>query len=94
MSPAVPETWEPRLRRYLRERHGEERECFSAGDFPCDQSIVIRSPDGSYSVFRYAFAIVDEAADEVAVFTEHRGYHVFTLVDAEVEKLRSTDPAD
>jgi hypothetical protein len=91
MSPAVPETWKPRLRQYLRQRHGEERDRLSADDFPPGQSVLIRFPDGSHVLFRYAFAIRDEAAGEVIVFTEHCGYHVFPLGDAEVEELRPSD---
>jgi hypothetical protein len=67
MSPVAPEAWKPRLRRYLRQRRGEERVRLSASDFPCDQSVLIRFPDGSHALFRYAFAIADEEAGEVAV---------------------------
>lgn len=89
MTPNVPEAWKARLREYLRKQRGEDRERLSAGDFPSDQSILIRFPDGSHALFRFAFAIADEAAGEVAVFTEHCGYHVFPAGDAEVETLRS-----
>ncbi|MFO0892700.1 MAG: hypothetical protein U0790_26600 [Isosphaeraceae bacterium] len=89
MTPTVPEAWKPRLRQYLRERCGVDRECLSAGDFPPDQSVLVRFPDGSHAHFRFAFAIADEAAGEVAVFTEHCGYHVFPSGDAEVETLKS-----
>jgi len=90
MSRVVPESWKPLLRQYLREKTGEERDRLSAGDFPCGQSVVIRFPDRSYVHFQYAFAIRDEQANEVAVFTEHCGYHVFPLGDTEVETLRSS----
>ena len=89
MTPIVPETWKQRLRQHLREHRGEERDRLSADDFPPDQTILIRFPDGSHVLFRYAFAIEDAASGEVAVFTEHCGYHVFPLGDAEVESLRS-----
>jgi hypothetical protein len=90
MAPVVPEAWKPRLRQYLRERRGEERDGLSAGDFSPGQSVRIRFPDGSHVHFQYAFAIRDEVAGEVIVFTEHCGYHVFPLGDAEVEELHST----
>jgi hypothetical protein len=90
MSPVVPEAWKPRLRQYLGQRRGEERDRLSAGDFSPGQSVFIRFPDGSHVLFRYAFAIRDEAAGEVLVLTEHCGYHVFPLGDAEVEELRSS----
>jgi hypothetical protein len=93
MRPVVPEAWKPRLRQYLRERHGEAREHLSAGDFPSGQSVLIRFPDGSHAYFRFAFAITDEAFGGVAVFTEHCGYHVFPAGGAEVEILQSIWPA-
>ncbi len=94
MTPVVPEAWKPRLSQYLRERRSEDRECLSAVDFPCGQTVFIRFSDGSHARFRYAFAIADEEAGEVAVFTEHCGYHVFPAGEAEVEILQSVRPED
>jgi hypothetical protein len=87
--PLVAEAWKARLRKYLRDRNGEDRDQLGATDFPSDQIVCIRFADGSHSMFRYAFAIRDEAAGEVAVFTEHCGYHVFPLGDADVEILNT-----
>ena len=53
------------------------------------QSVLIRFPDGSHALFRFAFAVADEAAGEVAVFTEYCGYHVFPAGDVEVETLQA-----
>src|SRR5688572_7668468 len=64
MRPWVPDDWKPRLRAYLRERCGEDRDRLSASDFPAGQSVVIRFPDGSHVLFRYAFAVPDEAGRE------------------------------
>lgn len=89
MRHTIPEDWKPRLRAYLRERYGEDREQLSASDFSNRESVIIRFPDGSQALFRYAFAIPDEASREVAVFTEHCGYHVFPLGDAELEVVQS-----
>lgn len=90
MPPVVPEAWKPRLREYLRKRTGEERDCLSAGDFPCGQSVLIRFPDRSHAHFQYAFAIRDERVGKVAVFTEHCGYHVFPLAGTEIETLQTS----
>jgi hypothetical protein len=89
----VPDDWKPRLREYLRERHGQDRDQLSAGDFSAQQSVVIRFPDGSQVLFRYAFALRNEAAQEVAVFTEHCGYHVFPLDDVKLEIVQAV-PTD
>jgi hypothetical protein len=74
---------------YLRARGSQERDQLSASDFSTGQSVIIRFPDGSQVLFRYAFAIPDENAQEVAVFTEHCGYHVFPMYDAELEVVQS-----
>ena len=90
MPPVIPEGWKPHLRRHLQARYGEGRDYLSAQDFPAGQSVFIRFPDGSHVSFRYAFALTDEARREVAVFTEHCGYHVFPLDDdAELETVQS-----
>jgi hypothetical protein len=89
MFPQVPETWKARLRQYIRERSGEDRDFLRAGDFSSRQSIHIRFPDGSFVFFRFAFALVDEPTGQVAVFTEHCGYHVFPAGEAELDVLQS-----
>lgn len=88
MPQVVPEAWKLQIRKHLR----EDRDRLSAGDFRSDQSITIRFPDGSFVLFRHAFALQDELGREVAVFTEHCGYHVFPVGEAEVEVLRSIWP--
>lgn len=85
MSRLIPEHWKPRLRQYLREQHGEERDSLNAGDFKSGQSVQIRFPDRSFVMFHYAFAITDEAIGEIAVFTEHCGYHFFPLFGTEIK---------
>lgn len=84
----IPEDWKLRLRAYLRERSGEDRDRLSASDFS-NQAVIIRFPDTSHVLFQHVFAIPDEAGREVAVFTEHCGYHVFPFVDAELEVIQS-----
>lgn len=75
----VPEEWKPRLRAYLYEKYGEERERLSAHDFRCNESVHLQFEDGSYAWFQFAFVIFDERSEECMVFTEHCGYHVFPV---------------
>ncbi|WP_435005637.1 hypothetical protein P12x_003452 [Tundrisphaera lichenicola] len=89
MTLTVPDALKPRPRQNLRKRRGEDCERLSASDFPPDQSVLIRFPDGSDALLRFAFAIADESAGDVAVFTEHCGYHIFPCGEAEVETLQS-----
>lgn len=89
MSREIPARWVDAVRRHIRETQGEERGHLMAFDFPAGQSIRLAFPDGSYAYFRYAFHLCDEARSEVAVFTEHCGYHFFPAYDLEIEVLQS-----
>lgn len=55
-------------------------------DFP-RASVQLQFEDGSTATFRYAFAVADVARGELAVFTEHCGYHVFPLAGTECEPV-------
>ncbi len=84
----VPDEWKPRLRAYLWRKCGEDRDRLSASDFSARQSVLVHFPDGSFALFRNAFAIPDEAGRAVMVFTEHCGYHVFPVGPDEVEVVQ------
>jgi hypothetical protein len=83
----IPDKWKAPLRQHLKERTGEDREKLSASDF--QSNVLLRFPDGSFAFFRYAFYLLDEGDGEVAVFTEHCGYHVFPLEELELELFQS-----
>ncbi len=76
----LPLRWQARLAEYLGSRH------ISAVDFPCGKMLKLGFPDGSQAQFLYAFAIQDPDHREIAVFTEHCGYHIFPLTDTEIEE--------
>jgi hypothetical protein len=67
----------------------EDRDQLSAGDFRGDQSVHLQFADGSFAMFRCAFAVLDEAGERCMVFTEHCGYHVFPVGADGVEVMRS-----
>jgi hypothetical protein len=75
----VLDEWKPRLRAYLRATFGEERDRLSAQDFRANQSVHLQFDDGSFALFRYAFAILEESGKRCMVFTEHCGYHMFPV---------------
>jgi hypothetical protein len=68
---------------------GEDRDQLSALDFSTRQSVHLRFDDGSFALFRYAFAVLDEACEQCMVFTEHCGYHVFPVGAGGVEVVRT-----
>lgn len=89
MSHEIPLRWQDAVRRHIRATQGEERDHLLAHDFPNGRSVRLAFPDGSYAFFRYAFHLRDEGGREVAVFTEHCGYHFFPAYDLEIEVLDS-----
>jgi hypothetical protein len=40
--------------------------------------VAVQYEDGSNMLFKYAFAVLDEKRNELAVFTEHCGYFVLS----------------
>ena len=85
----VPDEWKPRLRAHLRATCGEDRDRLSAHDFRGDQSVHMHFDDGSFALFHYAFAVLDEAGERCLVLTEHCGYHVFPVGAGGVRVVRS-----
>jgi hypothetical protein len=83
----LPERWAGKLKAYLREELGVNRETLSAEDF--HYSLKINFEDGSYAFFGYAFYLLDRDLNEVAVFTEHCGYHIFPLLGTNLELFES-----
>lgn len=83
----IPDRWRERVRQHVLATTGEARDHLLAFDFPAGKSVRLGFPDGSYAFFRYAFHLRDER--EVAVFTEHCGYHVFPAAEIDVEVLQS-----
>jgi hypothetical protein len=67
-----------------------QTEGLTAGDFPADTELAITFPDQSHATFRYAFFLVDPATRQVAVFTEHCGYHVFPAADITIVTVQRT----
>ena len=56
----------------------------SANDFNVYDYIVVNFCDHSNAKFWFAFYVVDEEKDLVAVFTEHCGYFVFRASSVQV----------
>lgn len=76
----LPDRWKVRLAGHLQAK-GRDR--LGASDFP--HHLMIRLCDGSEAKFNHAFALRDDSLDEVAVFTEHCGYHVFPGYETVIE---------
>jgi hypothetical protein len=82
----LPERWLIKLQNHLKETGSKYNE-LSANDFR--YNLKIQMSDGSNTFFHYAFYWIDENLKEVAVFTEHCGYHILTLIDTKLELIDS-----
>lgn len=47
--------------------------------------LKIEFADNSNAFFYYAFYLIAEDLKEVAIFTEHCGYHIFPFIDSKIE---------
>ncbi|MGI4885647.1 MAG: hypothetical protein ACRYFR_11870 [Janthinobacterium lividum] len=77
----LPERWKLKLQEYLIAKGSTRPEKLSASEFPSETTVSIQFEDGSHVKFRHAFVIEAPEFREVAVFTEHCGYHLFPLYD-------------
>ena len=86
----LPERWLRRLEEYTDDKYGADyryRGKLGATDFSTSSLVRVGFPDGSSAEFRFAFFIAAPDRYEVAVFTEHCGYHILPSVDLTIELL-------
>ncbi len=84
MPDPVPERFKPILRAQLLAEYGEDRDALHAGHFDSAQSVLVNYPDGSFALFKYAFALFDAKGESAMVFTEHCGYHLVSADGVQV----------
>jgi hypothetical protein len=84
----LPERWQNRLQAYLSEI-GVSTGHLSAYEF--SDHLKLNFADGSFAFFYYALELHDEALNEVAVFTEHCGYHIFPWKGTDMERMNSVE---
>ena len=84
----LPKRWAEKLKSYLTQQ-GSNHDSLLTSDF--NSEVRLRFEDGSRAFFRYAFFIKDKEQSEIAVFTEHCGYHIFPMLGTEVELVADGD---
>jgi len=80
----LPDRWKQRLSQYLKSL-GRDRTVLFSDDFPSGERLHLTFEDHSHLIFYRALMI--EAPEigpvgnegEIAVFTEHCGYHLFSM---------------
>jgi len=74
----LPIHWQQWVEQYAKEASNGKWDRLGASDF--GGSVKLRFSDGTFLMFEYAFYAIDVAKEELAVFTEHCGYHIFPLI--------------
>ncbi|MCP4379728.1 MAG: hypothetical protein GY794_26605 [bacterium] len=75
----LPERWKQKIREYLRSQGVEDRDELNAYDFFTEQVVKIKFEDDSYAELYYPLVIEAPEFNEAGVFTEHCGYHIFSM---------------
>ncbi len=75
----LPTHWQEWVRRWALENSGGKADRLGAAHFNANGCVKLLFQDGSYALFEHAFYAVDDVRNELAVFTEHCGYHIFPL---------------
>jgi len=65
------------IKDYLSNKGESHRVKLNLSDFALNQSVKIDFEDESFAEFKYAFTLALPTLNEVGVFTEHCGYHIF-----------------
>jgi len=73
--------WAIELAQYLNRSEAEIRnQGLTAFDFRSSDSVRIEYADDSHMQFLYAFSLISQDRNTVAIFTEHCGYFQFPLL--------------
>lgn len=78
----LPERWKNKIKEYVIAQNETDREELNAFDFSLEKIVKIKFEDGSYVEFNYPLVLESSEANEVGIFTEHCGYHIFSLTGA------------
>ena len=82
----LPDHWQKWVKEYSLKKTNGKFDRLSAYDFPTNVTLIF--PDGSNAHFTGAFYVEDHERNELAVFTEHCGYHIFPIGDLKYELVK------
>lgn len=79
---SLPPLWKLILDKHISK--SQEDSLLSGISFPINGVLLIHE-DGTFLYFKYAFYLVDKSVpNEVCIFTEHNGYHVFPFYPEDI----------
>jgi len=80
----LPERWKFKVIEWLKTQGEESRAELSAQDFFSNSVAKLKFEDDSSAEFFYPIVIEAPELNEVAIFTEHCGYHIFNMAGTHV----------
>ncbi len=83
----LPERWQQKIMKYLALKGEDHETNLGAADFPSDKAVSLKFGDNSFAEFRNTLVIKAPEFNEVGVFTEHCGYHIFNLRGTEISMV-------
>jgi hypothetical protein len=78
----LPERWKAKLQDYLIQK-GSKYKTLGTSDFP-NATVILQFEDDSRAEFKYAFILEAPEFEEISLFTEHCGYHIFQAGGLEI----------
>lgn len=80
----LSERWREEIKKYLKTINSKYQQ-ISIDNF--NNNLKIEFDDGSQAFFNFAFYIAKPDWNEIAVFTEHNGYHIYPLLAVKVQTI-------
>ena len=85
----LPDRWKRKLVEWIQRFADDKRTRLSVEDFPVGYDLKMIFKDESEALFKYAFTIEAPEFNEIGVFTEHCGYHIFSLSGTHVARIET-----
>lgn len=80
----LPLRWKEKIKEWLKSQGEEQRDELNASDFYANSVAKLKFEDDSFAEFYYPIIIEAPELNEVGVFTEHCGYHIFNLAGTHI----------
>ncbi|MCF6308797.1 MAG: hypothetical protein L3J09_12720 [Flavobacteriaceae bacterium] len=80
----LPKRWKTKIEAYLASKGKTNRNKLLCDDFSINEIVEIKFEDDSYAEFRFPLVIKAPEYNEIGIFTEHCGYHIFNLMGVDI----------
>lgn len=85
----LPPRWKAKIRQWISTYGDDSHARLGAGDFPSSSCVHLKFEDGSTAAFNFAIVMEAPELNEIGFFTEHCGYHIFSLDGTHVARIET-----